>query len=48
VTRQLGPTEIRAAVAAPGVPLATRCQRLLQLADDRAGHDNVTAVLVQC
>jgi protein phosphatase len=48
VTRQLEDDAIRACVSPAEVPLATRCARLLQAADERVGHDNATAVLVQC
>lgn len=48
VTRQLDDHAIRACLSPADVPLSTRCERLLQAADERVGHDNATAVLVQC
>jgi serine/threonine protein phosphatase PrpC len=48
VTSQLEDREIRACISPDAVPLPTRCERLLQASDERVGHDNATAVLVQC
>jgi len=48
VTAQLGDIDIRDCISDESVALAARCARLVRKADEGAGADNVTAVLVQC
>ena len=46
VTRQLDDETIRSIIANDEEALADRCDLLVQTADERSGHDNVTAVLL--
>jgi serine/threonine protein phosphatase PrpC len=47
LTRQLPDADIRAIISDDRWPLAERCERLVQAADQRLGQDNVTALLVR-
>jgi protein phosphatase len=47
LTRQLPDGEVRTIISDDTHSLAERCERLVRTADDRVGHDNVTALLVR-